>query len=306
MKDSPKSQPSPPRPQRLPHQNEAAIDSDPVREIGDEDGNSSLGGFGTISSTASLSSSILKFRQENGRTYHAYKDGVYIGPNDNPEQERLDFQHALCLLTFENQLYHCPAAKSDAYPVKRVLDVGTGTGCWAIDFADEHPEAHVIGVDLSPIQPSFVPPNVEFQVDDMEETWTFSAPFDFIHSRFMTASFADWPRFFKQCYDNLEPGGWLEVVDILPPTSDDATLTQQTALGRWSSTLLEGTRTIGRDFDGALHYNEQIQAAGFEDVKLMVYKWPQNRWPKDPKYKELGKPHFRRSFSDASIQMRKG
>lgn len=36
---------------------------------------------------------------------------------------------------------------------KRVLDVGTGTGIWAIDYADEHPEATVIGVDLSPIQP---------------------------------------------------------------------------------------------------------------------------------------------------------
>ena len=28
-----------------------------------------------ISSTASLSSSILDFRQENGRTYHGYKEG---------------------------------------------------------------------------------------------------------------------------------------------------------------------------------------------------------------------------------------
>jgi len=31
-----------------------------------------------------------------------------------------------------------------------------------------------------------------------------------------------------------------------------------------------------------------MQAAGFEDVVEMQYKWPQNRWPKDPKYKELG------------------
>lgn len=28
-----------------------------------------------ISSTTSIGSSILKYRQENGRTYHAYKDG---------------------------------------------------------------------------------------------------------------------------------------------------------------------------------------------------------------------------------------
>jgi tRNA1(Val) A37 N6-methylase TrmN6 len=39
----------------------------------------------------------------------------------------------------------------------RVLDLGTGTGIWAIDFADKYPSAEVIGCDLSPIQPSWVP-----------------------------------------------------------------------------------------------------------------------------------------------------
>jgi methylase of polypeptide subunit release factors len=34
-----------------------------------------------------------------------------------------------------------------------VLDFATGTGMWAIDFADKYPAASVIGTDLSPIQP---------------------------------------------------------------------------------------------------------------------------------------------------------
>jgi hypothetical protein len=50
-----------------------------------------------------------------------------------------------------------------------ILVVGTGTEIWAIDFADEHPEAHVIGIDLSPIQPLSVPPNVTFEIDDLKE-----------------------------------------------------------------------------------------------------------------------------------------
>lgn len=29
------------------------------------------------------------------------------------------------------------------------------------DFADMHPDAEVIGTDVSPIQPSWVPPNVK-------------------------------------------------------------------------------------------------------------------------------------------------
>jgi ubiquinone/menaquinone biosynthesis C-methylase UbiE len=37
--------------------------------------------------------------------------------------------------------------------MNRVLDAGCGTGIWAMDFADSHPETEVIGVDLAPVQP---------------------------------------------------------------------------------------------------------------------------------------------------------
>ena len=56
------------------------------------------------------------------------------------------------ILTLDNRLGLAPPNDPDS-KVKRVLDVGTGTGIWAIDYADEHPDAKVIGVDLSPIQP---------------------------------------------------------------------------------------------------------------------------------------------------------
>ncbi|KAJ4081687.1 hypothetical protein NW760_005503 [Fusarium oxysporum] len=117
-----------------------------------DDRDSSIGDDAT-SSTASLSSSILDFRHENGRTYHAYKDGKYHLPNDERENDRLDLQHNLFLLTFDNKLGLSPPNLPDS-KVKRVLDLGTGTGIWAIDFGDDHPEAEVTGVDLSPIQPS--------------------------------------------------------------------------------------------------------------------------------------------------------
>jgi hypothetical protein len=98
------------------------------------------------SSTASVASSIFKYRQENGRTYHAYKDGAYPAPNDEIEQDRLDFQHHLLQLTFNGKLF--TAVFPEGKAIHRVLDVGTGTGIWAIDFADAHPESSVIGVDL--------------------------------------------------------------------------------------------------------------------------------------------------------------
>jgi ubiquinone/menaquinone biosynthesis C-methylase UbiE len=65
--------------------------------------------------------------------------GKYFLPNDADEINRLDLQHQIFRLTFNDQLCLCPKNKG----AKRVLDLGTGTGIWAIEYADEHPEAEV-------------------------------------------------------------------------------------------------------------------------------------------------------------------
>lgn len=258
-----------------------------VDDLAGSDTDSAFGGSDGTDSTASISSSIYRYRTENGRTYHAYKDGKYVIPNDEREQERLDLQHHLFLLTFENKLYLSPAGR-DGHELKNVLDVGTGTGIWAVDFADEFPGTSVIGVDLSPIQSPFVPPNLTFQVDDVEEPWTWSVKFDFIYSRMMTASLADWPKFFERAYEALAPGGWIELADICPLTSDDGSLTPDHSVSKWVNQLMEGCKAIGRPFDGAMKYKEQLEAQGFVNVQQVVFKWPQNKWPKDKKHKELG------------------
>ncbi|KAF8241273.1 hypothetical protein K440DRAFT_474769, partial [Wilcoxina mikolae CBS 423.85] len=56
---------------------------------------------------------------------------------------------------------------------QRILDVGTGTGIWAVDVADKYPAAEVIGADLRYVTPAWIPPNCKFEVDDAEPTWTF-------------------------------------------------------------------------------------------------------------------------------------
>lgn len=54
----------------------------------------------------------------------------------------LDLQHHIFYLTLDGKLGFAPPNKPDA-KVGRVLDLGTGTGIWAMDFGDEHPEAEV-------------------------------------------------------------------------------------------------------------------------------------------------------------------
>ena len=123
-------------------------------------------------STASLQSSIFDYEQENGRTYHAFRRGKYVMPNDESEQERMDIHYHSLRLCFEEKHWIAPLEDP-----KAVLDIGTGTGIWAMDVADDHPSASVIAIDLSPIQPTAVPPNLEFQIMDADEAWDFGQRF---------------------------------------------------------------------------------------------------------------------------------
>lgn len=67
---------------------------------------------------------------------------------------------------------------------RNVLDIGTGTGIWAKQFARRHPGSTVIGTDLSLIQTQDnLPPNVTFVREDSEELWVFDHAFDYIHWR---------------------------------------------------------------------------------------------------------------------------
>lgn len=136
----------------------------------------------------SLSASVLDYEYENGRRYHGYKagrmwtlslchsDGLtletdYPIPNDEAsfvaqcltvyrfltqapfhqsELDRLDLQHHLLTVLFGGNLHFAPLKEP-----RKILDLGTGTGIWAIDMADLHPRATVIGTDLSPVQPQW-------------------------------------------------------------------------------------------------------------------------------------------------------
>lgn len=91
-----------------------------------DDSDSALGSDAdsTRSATsASLASSITAYKYENGRRYHAYREGAYYLPNDETEQARLDLLHHIYTLSLDGDLYAAPLKD-----VKRCLDFGTGTG----------------------------------------------------------------------------------------------------------------------------------------------------------------------------------
>lgn len=113
------------------------------------DADSSYGDL--ASETASLTSSIMAGHYENGRRYHAYQaSGEYILPDDEQEQDRLDIKYASIQLVFSDETTFAPVENP-----QQILDIGTGTGIWAIDAGEQFPSATITAIDLSPIQPTW-------------------------------------------------------------------------------------------------------------------------------------------------------
>ncbi|KAI5866986.1 S-adenosyl-L-methionine-dependent methyltransferase [Durotheca rogersii] len=271
---------------------DAAIEAAPLEE-GDgygDDVDSALGDGDNASSTASLTESIMQYRTLNGRTYHSSRLGTdkYWGPNDERQNEAMDMNHHFLTLCLNGKLFLSPL-KDD---IQKVLDIGTGTGLWPIDMGDAYPNCEVIGTDLSPIQPSWCPPNVRFEIDDAEQTWTFAAgSFDFVHARYMIGGISDWPRFFRQAYAALKPGGWVESFEVEADyRSDDGTLAADSAMYAWRDLFNEGGAKLGCPFNVITDdlQRKGMQDAGFVDISVRDLKVPMGPWPANPKLKELG------------------
>ncbi|KAI1184881.1 S-adenosyl-L-methionine-dependent methyltransferase [Nemania serpens] len=259
------------------------LEIDEVDESDNWDGDSALGGMSLLSSTQSVRSSLYDHIVENGRTYHRFKEGKYLLPNDEREQKRLDFQHQLYTAVLSGKLYLSPVGDR----LRNVLDVGTGTGIWAIEVALEHPGTHVIGIDLSPIQPSYVPPNVTFEICDAEDEWSFRQPFDFIHMRELVTCFKNPRAVFAEAYRSLAPGGFIEVCDPVLPFQFLTPPPEGCALQDWCDQLMEAARLAGRDWGVATRYAQMLGEVGFVDVTERREAIALSPWVKGPHNKHL-------------------
>ncbi|KAH6690408.1 S-adenosyl-L-methionine-dependent methyltransferase [Plectosphaerella plurivora] len=237
-------------------------------------------------STFSVPEYISQFRRLHGRTYHNYQGAEYWGPNDDRQNEGLDVAHHMMNVAMDGKLFLAPLNNP-----QKVLDVGTGTGIWAIDFADEHPGAIVIGTDISPIQPALVPSNCSFEIDNCELPWTYrDNTFDYIHIRGLVGCVRDWPGLYAECLRTLKPGGWLEQQEYaLPIAGNETPLPEDCVWHDWARIFRDAGARTRRSFDVTDHWHGWLREAGFTGrLHTDCIRLPIGGWAASAKWKQVG------------------
>jgi hypothetical protein len=194
-----------------------------------------------------------------------------VMPNYDKEQDRLDLKHHVFKLVLGGSLFRAPIGPNPQH----ILDVGTGTVIWAIECADEFPSAEVVGIDLSPIQPGWVPPNCSFVVDNAEDEWPYGPKngFDLVHWRVMSVSVKDWPRLYEQAFKHLKLGGWLEAQEHdVRVSSDEDSVDRAKDVVNWFSTVDLASEKFAKKMDVADRQKQWTIDAGFVDVRDDIYK----------------------------------
>ena len=243
------------------------------------------------SSTASLVSSIFEYRTIHGRTYQKCPTTEYWCPNDEQQNDGLDMAHHFITILLGYRLFEAPIPLMS---MSKVLDVGTGTGIWAIDMADQCPAAEIIGTDISPIQPPWVPPNCSFQIEDAQLEWTYTAAtFDFVHMRGLYGSIREWPHLYAEVYRALQPGGWVEhfefttrVYSKLPEIKDDP----KHIFRRWDDVLTEAGDRLGKSLrigvNGSI--TRHMRDSGFVNIVSKSCQVPVGGWSSNATLRRIG------------------
>ncbi|TQV94783.1 UMTA methyltransferase [Cordyceps javanica] len=214
-----------------------------------------------------------------GRIFHRYslETGTYFAPVDEEEVERLELMHDVLLKVFDNRLIFPPIVSP-----RNVLDCGCGAANWAVDVAEQYPDCEVLGIDVSPhMLPDHPPPNLDFQIDDLNARFTFPAnSFDLVHSQMVAGGVhaSRWPSYVRDMYRVTKHGGWCQIVEMyLNAQSDNGRLTY--------GKFLESRKNPR----AALHMATWMESAGFVDIESKLITLPMSAWPTEPRDQRIGR-----------------
>lgn len=104
----------------------------------------------------------------------------------------------------------------------------------------------------------------------------------------------EWDDVYKKCYENLEPGGWIEQLELdAHLESDDDSIPKDSMAATWGETTFGCAERSGRRIDTLNTMRDSIERAGFVDIHEKLYKWPIGAWARDKQLKEAGSLNYR-------------
>jgi SAM-dependent methyltransferase len=201
----------------------------------------------------------------------------YALPKDSGEIQRLDFQHFLLKYGLQSN-FLAPIQE----PLS-VLDVGCGTGRWAMELAQQFPKANVIGLDMVPtekfttgyglVQP---PENYAFVKGNVLEGLPFAdGSFDFVHQRLLVAAIPQerWPFVVRELARVTRSGGWVELAECGVPQDAPGNPYPQ-LWGTW----ITFCRARGIDFTIGSSIGSLLEQAGLRQVQQQEVLFPMGKW----------------------------
>ena len=148
----------------------------------------------------------------------------YVLPSDDQEVNRLDFQHYMLRYALRGN-YAAPLNQPQS-----ILDVGSGTGRWAMEMAQLFPYANVVGTDLVEPKAETAAASLGYGLDKRPDNYAFvqgnlleglpfaDGAFDFVHVRLLLFAISSdkWPLVAREVLRVTKPGGWVESVETGP------------------------------------------------------------------------------------------
>jgi ubiquinone/menaquinone biosynthesis C-methylase UbiE len=195
------------------------------------------------------------------------EDAPYMFPKDDLEIDRLDLQHyVLRFMLHENYLA----------PLKtpgRILDVGCGTGRWAIEMAETFPKAEIVGLDIIKPNPDAIqrPSNVLFLRRDILKGLPFTDHiFDYVHMRFLIGALpsTNFQSVINELCRVVRPGGWIELAE--PGVLYNAGAGLET-IWKW---VLEFAQRKGIDLTASQRLHTSLKNAGFTNISKREVNFP--------------------------------
>jgi ubiquinone/menaquinone biosynthesis C-methylase UbiE len=196
----------------------------------------------------------------------------------------------------------------------RILDVGCGQGCWALDIASKRPEAEVIGVDLSAEMVNYANArartqyldNVSFTTRDfLANKLPFpEGSFDLINVRFAVGWLkrAEWVFLLRRCFVLLKPGGYVMM------TEGESIYTTSPALQRLQEMICQALYTSGYGLSASPRFmgvvarlGSLLAQTGFQQIQTDVSVLDSSYYREDQEANRAWRESFHALISETSI-----